>query len=215
MTVRVLLERVLDASLFGHVVAGVLDHLTELVDDVGVTDSRIHVQGREALDKVEPLLVVDVGTERLPQFEDGGQVVLRVRDGEEMRAERLRGDDRVEVWREARQESREHGGDLVRWEETLRVLDEREERRGDVGHARFALLREQLLLEERVQRPPRELQIRNVDALLGFEERDRLIDGDVDEASVHAGQDCAAGTPDELLGPESWGAHTNVPDSSK
>jgi hypothetical protein len=102
----------------------VLCHLPQLLDDLGMRFARVEVFERETLDEIEPLLVVDVGREGLPELEDGGEVVLRVRGGKEVSAEGLSGDDRVEVGREARKESGEHGGDFVRREEALGVFDE-------------------------------------------------------------------------------------------
>lgn len=127
-----LIEKVLDLDLLLHVVPLVLRHLPQLLDYIRVALPRVEVLERETLDKIEPLLVVNVGGESLPELEDGGEVVLRVGSGKEVGAEGLSGDDRVEIGREAREEGGEHGRDLVRREEALGVLDEGEECGSDV-----------------------------------------------------------------------------------
>jgi predicted MarR family transcription regulator len=67
-----------------------------------------------------------------------------------------------------------------------RVMEEKGT--GNARQARLPLFREQLLLENVVNRPPRKLKVGDIDALLRFEEGDCLVGGDVDEAGVHAGK---------------------------
>lgn len=72
----------------------------------------------------------------------------------------------------------------------------------DARHARLALLGKELLLENGVDGTPGELQVRDVDPLLGFEERDGHVRRDVDQARVHAREDCRLA---RQLAPNEWG----------
>lgn len=87
---------------------------------------------RESLGEIKELLVVNVGVECAPELEDCREIVLRMRGREEMSAESLSGENGIECRREARKECCEHRGNLMRREETLRVLSEREEIGRDV-----------------------------------------------------------------------------------
>lgn len=55
------------------------------------------MSNREPLHESQPLLVPNPTVEGFPESEDGGEVILRVREGEEVHAERLRRENRVEV----------------------------------------------------------------------------------------------------------------------
>ena len=57
-------------------------------------------------------------------------------------------------------------------------------------HARLALLGEELLLKDGIDRSPGELQVRDVDSLLGLEQRDGHVRRDIDQARVHAREHC-------------------------
>lgn len=65
--------------------------------------------------------------------------------------------------------------------------------KSSVRQPSLPLLREQLLLKDVVDRPPWQLKVRDVDALLRLEESNSLIGRDIDETSVHAGKDCTGG----------------------